>query len=490
MTTNILPVSNVINVTITNTPLGLTEKNVNSLAIFTNDTPTNGETYGIYINVTQVAENYGTTTDTYKMATNIFAQIPNILSGNGRLVIIPMLAAVDATHGTFSQNAISANLAGILSVSDGSVDVDLDGVTTSYTGLDFTNGTTWNDVASVLDSVIQDATVTSLTNGILITSKKVGDSSDVDIASNATGTDLYGASYLNGATGVVTSGADSSGETIQACINRTSGLVGYVPIISTVDIEDDAIVTAAAAVQALDNMLYVPRAQTTDVAGLATTIKNASDDKTRVLVYTESLVDAKLMAAAYAGRAHSVYMTGSNTAQTMNLKSLTNVTPDTGISQTLYTAAKTAGADLYVSYDGVPSVLSTGGNDFFDNVYMDLALKFYLETAGFNYLRQTNTKVPQTESGMNGLKEAYRKICRQFVTNGYVAPGSWTSSETFGDPETFTKNITNNGFYIYSQPIAQQSSTEREAREAPLVQIAIKRAGAIHTSDVIVNVNS
>ena len=70
-----------------------------------------------------------------------------------------------------------------------------------------------------------------------------------------------------------------------------------------------------------------------------------------------------------------------------------------------------------------------------------------------------------------------------------MAPGSWTSSETFGDPVIFANNILTRGYYIYSLPIVQQSSVEREERKAPLVQIAIKRAGAIHTSDVIVLVN-
>jgi len=61
---------------------------------------------------------------------------------------------------------------------------------------------------------------------------------------------------------------------------------------------------------------------------------------------------------------------------------------------------------------------STGGNDHFDNPYSDLALKFALETAAFNFLRQTNTKVPQTESGMNGLKNAYTQVLERFIRNG------------------------------------------------------------------------
>jgi hypothetical protein len=91
---------------------------------------------------------------------------------------------------------------------------------------------------------------------------------------------------------------------------------------------------------------------------------------------------------------------------------------------------------------------------------------------------------------MNGLKDAYRQVCVQFVTNGCVAPGAWNSSETFADPLTFNNNIATNGYYIYSQPVAQQNVTDRDNRVAPLVQIAMKRAGAIHSSNVIVVVNS
>ena len=144
---------------------------------------------------------------------------------------------------------------------------------------------------------------------------------------------------------------------------------------------------------------------------------------------------------------------------------------------------------MYVSVDGLPCVVSSGGNDYFDNPYGDLAIKFSFEVAGFNHFRQSNTKTPQTEPAMNGLKASYAGVCVQYVRNGYSAAGSWTSSERFGDPEVFDENIETNGYYVYSQPITQQSAVDREARKAPLVQIAIKRAGAIHSSDVIVLVN-
>lgn len=493
--TNTLPASNVIDVSITSTPSGLTAKNINALAIFTQDAPENGEAFGIYVSPLQGAQNYGTDSVTAAMLNNIFGQVPNVLSGGGYVAIIPMIGAVSATAGSFSTPNISANLAALIAVTDGSLNVTVNGVSQALTLLNFANCVTFADIAAVFNSQITDCIVTALAHGLEFQSTKVGLTSTVAITSNVTGTDLNGTGYLNGASGSALTGADSSGETIAACIARTTNLVGYVPIISTLDLEDDAVTTAASAVQALDNIFLQHFASTQDIQGISADISQAGQKKTRALVYTRGgMPAANLYKAAYAGRGFSVNFTGSNTAQTMNLKQLANVLPDNGISETLFIEAgggeaTGSGCDLYVSFDGVPSVSSNGGNDFFDNVYADLAAKFYLQTAGFNYLRQTNTKIPQTEPGMTGLKNAYRKVCNQFVTNGYWAPGAWDSSEFFGDPTIFTNNITAAGFYLYSQPVAQQNSQDRDNRIAPLVQIAAKRAGAIHKGSVLVNVN-
>ena len=491
----ILPITNIINVTITNTPQGLSEKNVNSLALFTHEASESLEPYTVYVSANQVATDYGTSSLTARMANAIFAQTPNIRTGNGRLVIIPMQAAVSALPGDFTSANISANLESILAVDAGDLRVTINGVNYDLTGLDFTNAEDFEDVATILQGRLVAATVESFeesgNSGIKITSKKVGTSSTVTLAAvpGGSGTALNGSGYFNAVGGTSASGSNSSGESLEDAIARMDGSVGFVPLMTTLSLEDDALEDASDYVQGLDKMLHYASANIQDIAGIGTTIQQSGNRKTRFKLYTNSIEDAKLMNAAYAGRAHSVNFSGSLTSQTMNLKQLATITPDDGITQTTYGQAELAGVDLYVSYDGVPSVFSTGGNNFFDNPYSDLALKFALETAGFNYLRQTNTKVPQTENGMNGLKSAYSLVCERFVRNGCVAAGSWTTSETFGDPEIFRNNVLTKGYYIYSLPIVLQSSVEREDRIAPLVQIAIKRAGAIHHSDVIVLVN-
>ena len=104
-------------------------------------------------------------------------------------------------------------------------------------------------------------------------------------------------------------------------------------------------------------------------------------------------------------------------------------------------------------------------------------------------MAQASTKVPQTEAGVSVLKTAYRQVCLTAVSNGYIAPGTWTSAEWFGVQTDFINNILNAGFYIYSAPVNQQSAANRVARQAPLIQIAVKEAGAIQSTSVIVSIN-
>ena len=160
------------------------------------------------------------------------------------------------------------------------------------------------------------------------------------------------------------------------------------------------------------------------------------------------------------------------------------------MTQTILNEATACGADVYLSLQGDSCVFTSGANSFYDQVYNQLWFSGALQVAGFNFLAQTGTKVPQTESGMDGLKGAYRAVCQQAVVNGYSAPGSWTSPVTFGNGTQLIQNISQVGYYIYSSPVALQLQTARAARQAPLVQIALKQAGAIQSSAVVVYINA
>ena len=380
-----IDISNFVQVSVSSPPAGLASYAVNNLAIFTKEAPVNGaitaSAPGVYKSPSDVLTDWGAGSEVYAMANLIFGQSPNILDGDGQLVIFPMQS---------------------------------------------------------------------------------GDTLDVNIPVAIKIVFFGGALYA-----------------------------GYAPA-------DSELLLAATACESIRVKLFVSSYLTsalTTTTGLFWKIQAAQEHHARCLLYTQGATAtlARAMAAAYAGRALSVDFTGVNTTASMHGKTLTGILPDQGINQATLNTCETLGVDTYVSVGGgaqyVGKVFSTGGNDFFDNVYNLDWLVFALQVAGFNAITTIGTKIPQTEPGMAILKGAYIGVLQEAVANLFVAPGVWNSSELFGNPADLRRNILNVGYYIFSQPINLQSQADRVARKAPLIQIAIKYSGAIHSSNVVVSVN-
>lgn len=486
MSSNNLSITNFIQVSVNSVPQGIDEPNPNSLALFTTETPADPLTpFGIYLDPTSVGEDYGTDSETYRMAIAIFSQEFNILNGGGRLVIIPLLSAVSATSGNFVTANISANLAAIIAVDDGDIKITVDGTAHNLTGLNFTNCTTLADVATILQARLVDAIVTATSTQITITSKKVGTDSTVAMAavSGGTGTNLAGSGLFNAGAGVATGGANADGETIIEALTRTMSQVQYAPFITNLEMEDSVIQDTADAVQALDLIWVHSITSTGDIAGIASDIKKAGDSKTRLLFYSVSIDEAKLARAAYAGRGFSVDFTASESMLTMQAKSLATITPDTGLTQTLLLLIKAAGVDSYGKFGGISALYTSGANGgFFDEIYSNLWLKFAIQTALFNVLLTTSSKIPQTEAGMQKLVNALEQVLNLAVYNNILGVGlTWNSPDTFGNPADLKRNITDNGYYIYYLPIALQLQADRDDRISPTIQIAAKRSGAIQS---------
>lgn len=286
-----------------------------------------------------------------------------------------------------------------------------------------------------------------------------------------------------------------AGDTLAASITAAVNVAPFFGVLYAGYAPNDAEVLAAAAVtEPLRIKLFASSHLTsscTPSTGLIAILTASSYKHARGLLYTRgaSATNARLMAAAYAGRAMSVDFEGSATTSTMHLKDLVGIEADPNITQAILTTAQTAGADVYCSIAGVPKVFCSGANDFFDNVYNTDWLVFSLQVAGFNALATTSTKLPQTEPGIAVLRGAYIDVLQQSVRNGFVAPGAWNSAELFGNPVDLVRLVAQIGFYIYSTPVNLQSQAARVARQAPLIQIAIKFAGAVHSTSVVVSVN-
>ncbi len=376
-----ISLTNVWTMSIVPASKGLGTYNPNSIRIFTKDTKLTGsgsddidETQ--YKSLSDVATDYGTTSNTYKIAAAMFAQVINFIGANGYLVITPML----------------------------------DGET--YTG-----------------AIIR-------------------------------------------------------AEALRFCI-------GYCFTDILTSVNQAAFKTAATTIQALNHILLVVSKDTSLMtSGFFKDIYDGSLTQTKGLIYTVDDDSALGFLGGYIGRALSTNFNGSSTCSTMNLKDISGIVGDTGITQTLYNLAQDTGVDLYVNYEGLPKVVSNSNGAFFDSIYNRMWFKLSMIVAGFNVLATTRTKIPQTEVGMDMLKAALRKICDKAVFNGFLAPGTWNSSDSIGNKADMLRNISETGYYIYSAPITQQLQEDREARIAPLVQIAIKEAGAVHSGSCIINVEA
>lgn len=382
-----LALSNVIQVSVIAPGAQLGVPNMSALAIITKEAApggwSGGQTYGIYKDPTSVATDWGSTSDVFYMATAIFSQSPNILTGGGYLVIVPRLQS-------------------------------------------------------------------------------------------------------------------PSLETTQACLIRISGAIFFEGFMIDEEMGSQVsnFLNLCNYVQATSLMFFYTSSNIADLqpGSMLDQVRTSGDFRTRTMYYGGTLTNSQtqIFSASYAGRAMSVNFTGANTFLSMQLQTLAGINPDQTINQTSFNLAQTAGIDLYISFSGVPSVATSGTNLFFDQVYGRTWIAFQLSTNGFNYLKnaaQVPGKIPQTEVGMTGLKDAYIQAFNQGVTNGYMAPGTWTLPFSFGNPAAFAANITAQGYYIISQPISSQSSAVRATRAAPLVQAAIQEAGAINSSSVIVLVN-
>lgn len=376
-----LSIDNFVSVTVAIPPTGVSDAQVNNLALFTKESPINTDLTasnpGIYLSATDVAADWGSSSEAYRQAVQVFSQTPNILSGGGSLVIYPM------------------QLADSLATA----------VTAALTAVPFF--------------------------GVLV--------------------------------------------------------AGYDPT-------DDEYIAAAAVCEPARKKLFVSSylaAALDDGTGLFALLKATSYPHTRMFLYLVggTTVSARLAVAAYAGRAMSCDFNGVATLGTMNAKDLVGVTADSLLTQTYLNRCEILGVDTYGAYSTVPCVKSEGANQFWDLVYATDWLVLALQTAAFNALRQTGTKIPQTEAGMATLRSYIIAVLQQAVNNGFVAPGAWDSPDTFGNKETFLQAIAQQGWYIYNLPVSQQLPAARQARQAPVIRIAVKTAGAIHSVNIIGDVN-
>lgn len=466
--------NNVIVVSAAAAPKGVSAFNTGNIAIFTHEVP--GEDFGtdpykIYLSAGEVITDFGSGSATADMANSAFSQSPNLLTSGGYLAVIPQNPA--GVKITFS-NVPNAGAVALYYGTD-----------TSKVSSSINYNATASDFQTALRTIPALAKCTvagDWTDGFTVSTP--GDlNPSLAISSNTLN--------LSDDDTTITFTAQAV-ETVGEAITRTADLIAYLGVTATRILDQAELLSTAAVIQAQYKIGYFPVRAVADVesGGKADLIRSGNFTKTRALYYGLSDRGALLFSAAYASRGQSVNFSGSDTTITMNLKDLATVPVDTTVTQTIFNKCKICGADLYGSLEGNGKVFSFGANSYYDQVLNLVWILTKLQEVAVNYLATTSTKVPQTENGVAGMLNVIRKVCQQAVVNGYVAPGEWTRSDTFGDPETFRQNIRQYGFYVFSNPISSQTAAERESRQLPICMTAIKESGAVHSGSILIYVNS
>lgn len=277
-------------------------------------------------------------------------------------------------------------------------------------------------------------------------------------------------------------------QAVNACLQYTNwyGLA----IADSADLVEADVISVAAAIEA-SSLSRILAVTTADVNVL---VAGNTDDigyKLKAAGYARTFwqysSSSKYAAISAFGRAFTVNFTGSNTTITLKFKT------EPGITYETLTTAQAAAIDaingnVYVYYANDTAIIQQGvmaNGDFFDERHGLDWLQNYVQTNLYNLLYTSTTKIPQTDAGVTRLMTNVEASLDQAVNNGLIAPGVWNGGPIgqIESGDTLTK-----GYYVYADAVANQAQSDREARKSPVIQAAIKLAGAIHYGDVQINV--
>lgn len=287
-------------------------------------------------------------------------------------------------------------------------------------------------------------------------------------------------------------GEAGAAEKLMDAVNAVMGYTNWygLGIADKEDIADDDWLKVAAAVEA-SGVSRILAITTSDPATMDATSTTDLAYKLKAAKYGRTFVQysssSKYAALSAFGRAFTVNFNGSNTTITLKFKQEPGITYET-LTTDQAAALDAKNCNVFVYYQNDTAILQQGvmsSGDFFDERHGLDWLQNYVQTNLYNLLYTSTTKVPQTDAGVTRLLSNVEQSMDQSVTNGLVAAGVWNGGPIgqLDSGDTLTK-----GYYVYAQPLSEQAQADREARKAPVIQVACKLAGAVHFADVQINV--
>lgn len=463
-----------------------------------------------YSSLSAIATDFGTSAPEYLAASAFYSQSPQPST-----CFVGVWAA-QATSGLLRCAALSTAqqaISNFTSITAGSCQFTINGSVVTLSGMNFSAVTNLNGVANVISTALGshgNCGWNQTYNQFTITSSTTGTSSTVSFGSSTgSGTDIHsliGSDDGQGGYAVAGLAAETIESAVSTLISTSNAWYGLViaPLgyaVAAADLVNVATIIEAASPRRLfvitsSDVNCYNSASTTDVAYL---IQAGGYNHTAVQFSTAGNGTLNPYAgASLFGLQASVNFTAQNSTITLMYKNEPSIVAET-LTETQASALAAKNCNVFVNYSS-PTTSPTaivqfgkvGSGQYIDTIVGTDWLQNALQTALFNVLYTTATKVPQTDKGVGLLVNAAETIMSSSVYNALMAPGTWTGpnfgSTANGNPLLATGATLSKGYLIYVAPIATQTAAQRAARQAPVIQIAAKLGGAIHTASMVVSV--
>jgi hypothetical protein len=219
---------------------------------------------------------------------------------------------------------------------------------------------------------------------------------------------------------------------------------------------------------------------TTDIAYL---LAQASHPKT-VIQYSSS---NSYSVCSLLGRALTVDYNGNNTVITLMYKQEPGIIAE-NLNSNQLSVLESKNCNVFVTYNNNTAIIEPGkvsSGDFLDTITGTDWLAIDVQSAVYNLLYGSPTKIPQTDAGTHIIVTTIEAVLSQGIANGLGAPGVWNSNG-FGSLKQ--GDFLAKGFYVYAPSVNLQSQADRAARKSVPIQVAFKLAGAVHTVDISITI--
>lgn len=489
-----LPVKRVANVQILLSPKAASTRDFGSLVILGDSGVVDvAERLRKYDGIEAIATDYGVDAPEYKAAVVYMSQKPQ-----------PAFVYLGAANLTASAGllrggiltTIEAEVTPFKAVTAGKLTISIDGAEQVLDAIDWSAATNLNGVAAVIDTKLTTATCTwdDANMRFIVRSSSTGTASTVDFAkASADPDDVAHLLKLRASDGGVTVAgvpAEQPVESLTALAGVSNKWYG-VMFATKATLTYDQIEKAAEFIEAASTS-HIFGVSVSDPAELdinssktQTAYKLSKKNLRRTFTYYST--DTNYGAATVFGRAFTVLFQGENTTITLKFKDCPGVKAES-LSTSQADVLEASNCNVFVEYDNDTAILEQGvmcDGTFFDEIHGTDWLQNDVQTEVYNMLR-SNTKIPQTDAGVGRIIARICARLEQGVRNGLIAPGVWTLG---GFGKLNEGDMLTKGYYVYAPSVSTQSQADREKRKAPVIQAAVKLAGAIHSVDVLINVN-